>query len=84
MFDVTKHIREDILTMGFVNAISSGNWTVKRFKMERSGVTQAVCDTTLRERGRTLHAARCTQRATPFQTSAPAYIGRSNVGQCGR
>jgi DNA-directed RNA polymerase III subunit RPC2 len=37
---VTKLVREDILTTGFANAISSGNWSVKRFKMERSGVTQ--------------------------------------------
>ncbi|GLJ24758.1 hypothetical protein SUGI_0473260 [Cryptomeria japonica] len=41
-FDVAKVMRGDILTMGLEHAISSGNWTVKRFRMERKGVTQVV------------------------------------------
>ncbi|TFL07260.1 beta and beta-prime subunits of DNA dependent RNA-polymerase [Pterulicium gracile] len=32
----------DILTSGFVRAISTGNWSLKRFKMERAGVTHVL------------------------------------------
>ena len=75
-WDITRMVREDILTNGFVSAISSGerraerasrehaadtapvtvcpgrrltvgNWSVKRFKMERSGVTQARAPATV-------------------------------------
>lgn len=39
-FDVAKYIRTDTITYGLESAISSGNWTIKRFRMERKGMTQ--------------------------------------------
>lgn len=41
-FDILKDLRQDSITNGLVNAISTGNWTVKRFRMERLGVTQVL------------------------------------------
>jgi hypothetical protein len=39
-FDVAKCIRTDTITYGLESSLSSGNWIIKRFRMERKGVTQ--------------------------------------------
>ncbi|XP_072377119.1 DNA-directed RNA polymerase III subunit RPC2 [Diabrotica undecimpunctata] len=41
-FDVVKYMRSDLITSCLVFAISTGNWTIKRFRMERLGVTQVL------------------------------------------
>ena len=41
-FDITKCIRADTITLGLEHALASGNWTIKRFRMERKGVTQVL------------------------------------------
>mmetsp|Transcript_4278 Transcript_4278/g.8185 ORF Transcript_4278/g.8185 Transcript_4278/m.8185 type:complete len:1346 (+) Transcript_4278:111-4148(+) len=41
-FDVVKCIRPDTITNGMASAISSGNWVLKRFRMDRAGVTQVL------------------------------------------
>ena len=39
-FDIVKFIRTDTITQGFIHAISTGSWVLKRFRMDRAGVTQ--------------------------------------------
>ncbi|XP_015178879.1 PREDICTED: DNA-directed RNA polymerase III subunit RPC2 isoform X2 [Polistes dominula] len=41
-FDIVKHMRQDQITNGLAFAIASGNWIIKRFRMERHGVTQVL------------------------------------------
>jgi DNA-directed RNA polymerase beta subunit len=41
-FDIVKSIRQDTITLGLINSIATGNWTVKRFRMEKQGITQVL------------------------------------------
>ena len=41
-FDAAKMMRTDTITAGMEAAIASGNWTIRRFRMERKGVTQVL------------------------------------------
>eukprot|EP00532_Pseudo-nitzschia_australis_P009769 CAMPEP_0168242180 /NCGR_PEP_ID=MMETSP0140_2-20121125/23258_1 /TAXON_ID=44445 /ORGANISM="Pseudo-nitzschia australis, Strain 10249 10 AB" /LENGTH=1278 /DNA_ID=CAMNT_0008177215 /DNA_START=92 /DNA_END=3928 /DNA_ORIENTATION=- len=41
-YDVVKSIRPDTIQNGMIHAIASGNWVLKRFRMDRAGVTQVL------------------------------------------
>ncbi|GAB6027282.1 DNA-directed RNA polymerase III subunit RPC2, variant 2 [Chamberlinius hualienensis] len=42
LFDILKYIHQDQITNGLVHAIATGNWVLRRFRMERGGVTQVL------------------------------------------
>ncbi|KAG1686323.1 DNA-directed RNA polymerase III subunit RPC2 [Nymphon striatum] len=41
-FDILKHMKTGTITKGLVFAISTGNWKVQRFRMDRAGITQVL------------------------------------------
>lgn len=41
-FDLNKSFRSDIITNGIEMAFITGNWSIKKYRIERSGVTQAI------------------------------------------
>lgn len=40
--DLTKMMLNNSIGQGLINSISSGNWTIKRFRIERKGVSQLL------------------------------------------
>eukprot|EP00210_Caulerpa_lentillifera_P008427 g8039.t1 len=41
-FDAARCIRQDTITYGFEHALSTGHWSIKRFRIDRKGVTQVL------------------------------------------
>jgi len=42
LFDISKWMRQETISRGLAMAISTGNWRVARFHMDRAGVTQVL------------------------------------------
>lgn len=51
---MAKHLNQSTITQGFEHALSTGNWTIKRFRMERKGITQVRMPGTPHHSSRTL------------------------------
>lgn len=41
-FDITRFMTGETITEGFVRALATGSWVLKRFRMDRAGVTQVL------------------------------------------
>ena len=41
-FDLNKSFRSDIISNGIEMAFITGNWSIKKYRVERSGITQAI------------------------------------------
>lgn len=41
-FDVTKHMTSNLITHALNNAIATGNWSIRRFRINRIGVSQVL------------------------------------------
>ncbi|KAL1537737.1 DNA-directed RNA polymerase III subunit 2 [Salvia divinorum] len=41
-FDISQHIKNDCITNGLERALSTGNWDIKRFRMNRKGMSQVL------------------------------------------
>mmetsp|Transcript_7920 Transcript_7920/g.18680 ORF Transcript_7920/g.18680 Transcript_7920/m.18680 type:complete len:1104 (-) Transcript_7920:38-3349(-) len=41
-FDLLSSLRSDIISNGLDHAFSTGNWTIKRYKIEKNGVSQVL------------------------------------------
>ena len=42
MFDIGKSMASQLITANLESSISSGNWKIQRFRMDRKGVTQVL------------------------------------------
>lgn len=40
--EINQYLLQETITKGFNHALSTGNWVLKRFKMERAGITQVL------------------------------------------